>query len=207
MLSVYTDGMSALVVPLPLVSQRTLVASYDPLFAGSAKGRFQTLRSGHVVSNGIRRPVRAVDGRVRGSLHLYSVLNRGAVCLYRQGHMDAARTVAEQAGNLERSEDAQAIAVALASIAGPQPFEADFAWPAMEQLMGDERLSVMLIVSPKHPRSSASYIERGSRRLNRLPGWCDLFRRRWPSSRRCVETSCFLLPTSTKPTSLAWELL
>lgn len=143
--SVYNGPMApSTVVPLPLVSRRVIVAAYDPLHAGSAKGRFQALRANLVVSSGIRRPFRSARGRVAGTLHLYSVLNREAVCLYRQGDVERARSLAEQATALEHRDEAQLLVDALAALQQTVAVRGDFEWPPIEQLMGDTQLGILL---------------------------------------------------------------
>ncbi len=109
--------VDAQIGPSPVVSQREILRVLDPMLRGSQRARFQTLREKRVVSKGIRKAVPGPSGKLRGSIHLLSTLNRDSVRLYRQGHHAQARMVARDAASLESEADFRELVDLLATFA------------------------------------------------------------------------------------------
>jgi len=125
------------VVPVPLVSRRSIVDAYDPLHQGSVKARFQSLRAVGVVSAGVSRVLRRKRGQVAGTLHLYSELNREAARLYRRGDAASARVMAAEAAELEHTPDIQELVGRLASMDSAPNFDEELAWVDIQRLVTD----------------------------------------------------------------------
>jgi len=163
--------------PSPVVSQREILRILDPMLRGSQRARFQTLRDKKVVSGGIRRAVPASKGRLHGSIHLFSTLNRDSVRLYRQGNDIAAREVAREAASLEAEADFQELVGILATFASRNHealrIVAEMPWRAVRMIeMTNAATQQMLLAAGKAAeaiRSTNHAIEE----ISRVLGWVD----------------------------------
>jgi hypothetical protein len=97
----------------PLVTGAEIVRAYDPLAGARWKRRLRYLQERRVISSGVRRSVRGQGGTLRGTVHLYSELNREAARSYRRQEEDTARHFAAEATELEQSEDFRILVDAL----------------------------------------------------------------------------------------------
>ena len=111
-LSVYDGGVTVTISPL--VTGAEIVRAYDPLAGARWKRRLRYLQERRVISSGVRRSVQGQGGTLRGTVHLYSELNRESARLFRRQDEDAARRFAAEAMELEQSEDFRILVDALA---------------------------------------------------------------------------------------------
>ena len=108
----YDGGVTVTISPL--VTGAEIVRAYDPLAGARWKRRLRYLQERRVISSGVRRSVRGQEGTLRGTVHLYSELNREAARLFRRRDEEAARRFAAEAMELEHSEDFRILVDALA---------------------------------------------------------------------------------------------
>jgi hypothetical protein len=160
----------------PVISRRDIVRAYDPLLRGSLKASFQSLRARGVVSPGIRRPVRRGGGKVEGSVHLYSQLNRQAVQLFRHGKEREAQELAREAERLEQAPDFRVIVLALASLVAAQdrPLAVlnETPWAAIEGLATvDEPLRRAVLDAASTMMSIRNAYMDGAESITRVAGW------------------------------------
>jgi|ERR1035437_2395369 hypothetical protein len=102
----------------PVVSGAEVVLAYSPTASlGAVRGRLQYLRHRRAISPGIQRLVRGQHGRVRGTIHVYSDLNREAARTLRRGDTWHAQALAERAASLEAEPSFVALVEELAAAA------------------------------------------------------------------------------------------
>jgi hypothetical protein len=105
------------IVQSPLVGGAEIVRAYEPVVRGTMRGRLSYLRQRRAISGGVRRVVRGPEGRIEGSLHFYSQLNREAARLFRRGDVEGSQRLALDAAQLEATEAFQSLVDALAQSA------------------------------------------------------------------------------------------
>jgi hypothetical protein len=110
-LSEYYGGVTVTISPL--VTGAEIVRAYDPLAGSRWKRRLRYLQERQVISFGVRRTIRGDGGTLRGTVHLYSELNRESARLFRRRDEEAARRIAAEAMELEQSEDFRILVDAL----------------------------------------------------------------------------------------------
>jgi hypothetical protein len=99
----------------PFVTREAILAVLRP-GQPAAEGRFRTLRQRRFASAGLRVELRNVRGRVLGQAHFYSSLNADAARAVRWGERRLAQNFAEQAGEMERSSDAELVREAVRAV-------------------------------------------------------------------------------------------
>jgi hypothetical protein len=144
--SVYNDSVETRLAPVPLVGARSIVLAHNPFHRGSVKASLRRLRRAGVISAGISRPRRREHGRVGGTLHLYSELNRDSARLYRRGDATAAWKAAESAAELERRPETQRLVELLAGlISVPTLDDEELDWVSLKLLVENDQDLTLLI--------------------------------------------------------------
>jgi hypothetical protein len=150
------------VVQSPLVAGAEIVRAYEPVVRGTMRGRLSYLRQRRAISSGVRRVVRGPDGRIEGSVHFYSQLNREAARLFRRGDVEASQRLAVDAGELEATEAFQSLVDALATSAQAHSALAAIAarpWVELQALASMSqgiRVSLETTLQAMHALGSAS---------------------------------------------------
>ena len=165
----------ARLVSSPVVSRRQLVAIIDPTLHGSERAKFQTLVDKRVVSRGVRRPIRA-GGRLRGSIRVFSSVNRTAVRLYREGRQSEAQSVAKQAARLEARRDFAEVVSLLATFASQNDAAlravAEIPWQAVRVLEMSNLATQQLLASTASAAAAVAASHAAAiDNLSRVAGW------------------------------------
>lgn len=161
--------------PNPIVSKREILRVLDPRLRGSPRARFQTLRNKGVVSMGVVRPLAGRSGRLRGSVHLFSTLNRDAVRLHRLGRDADARKVAKDAKRLE--EQAGFVRLVDLAVAFANSREqlvtslGDTPWQIIRQMEAMDQSTRRLLMSVATAAEHMRQAYRAAEDISRLAGW------------------------------------
>lgn len=170
-------GVATYIGPNPIVSRREILRSLDPIRRGSPRARFQTLRDKKVVSAGVRRPLATSKGRFRGSIHLFSTLNRDAVRLYRQGRQSEARAMALEATALEAQGDFQSLVDILATFAATNQDAlrsvAEFPWQAVRAIEITNTAAQQMLNATASAAQAIRQANRALEQMSRVVGWVE----------------------------------
>jgi len=99
---------------LPIVTRREIVREYRPDRAVTEASAIRGLRLKDALSAGLAVDVRGVGGKLGGSVHFYSALNRDAARALRRGDRKLAAQLAKGAARLEQSAETRRLVASLA---------------------------------------------------------------------------------------------